>query len=569
MTIEFLAQMAWKTAAIAAGALALAALLRGRPADERAAVLRAAFVLILALPLLALLLPVLPVVAFAAPEASALPSTIAAADLAGALPAASADTALAAAPAQSSVLDDPTPLILLAWLGGFAMVMARLLAGLWTLRRWTVTGEEVECPMWRAAFDSAATSRRLAATRLLASDAPSPLGWGWLRPVILVDRDTIRSPDEAESVLAHELAHVERRDWLVLVLARFAVALFWFNPLLWLLERRMVNEAEEAADARALARVEPARYAQTLLSCAAQNPGMPATAIADTGLARRVRRILDGRMPAGAPNRRALRIAASICVLVAAPIAALKPVAASLEQPPLPPAPPEAPTARATPRAPGAPSAPPAPNAAPAPMAPVVPGAPVAPPADDRDFAALAPVPGVPSVPPAMPAPAAPFAVPGLPALAMAPAASPAPPVRRSRHREGWTDEDQRELERDLAEAGREAREAAEEIRREMPRIAAEARAAARAGLAAGAEGMAAGAAGMEGGARGMEAEADRLRSPEYRASQIAKAARRGEHVTDRELQDLIPKLRAGAEKLRRSAVQLRRDAERMRRGES
>ena len=42
----------------------------------------------------------------------------------------------------------------------------------------------------------------------------------------------------------------------------------------------MVNEAEEAADAKALARVEPARYAQTLLSCAQQYPGVPATAIA-------------------------------------------------------------------------------------------------------------------------------------------------------------------------------------------------------------------------------------------------------------------------------------------------
>jgi beta-lactamase regulating signal transducer with metallopeptidase domain len=565
MTIEFLAQMAWKSAAIAAGALALASLLRGRPADERAAVLRAAFVLILALPVLALLLPALPVVAFAAPDAAALPASSPTADLAAALPAASTEAAMAK-PEQASVLDDPTPLVLLAWFGGFAMVMVRLLAGLWTLRRWTRSGEEVECPRWRAAFDASATSPRLAATRLLASDAPSPLGWGWLRPVILIDRDTIRSPEEAEAVLAHELAHVERRDWLVLVLARVAVALFWFNPLLWLLERRMVNEAEEAADARALARVEPVRYAQTLLSCAQQLPGMPATAIADTGLARRVRRILEGSMPAGAPNRRLLRVAALLCVLVAAPIAALKPVAASLEEPPVPPTPAAAPGA---PVAPAPHSAPATPNAAPAPMAALAPAAPLAPLAGDPDFAPLPPVPAAPFARPAIPAPPAPLAVPGLPALAMAPAAPPTPPARRRSHREPWSEEDQRELERDLAEAGREAREAAEQIRRDMPRIAAEARAAARAGIAAGAEGMAAGAAGMEGGARGMEAEADRLRSPEYRATQIAKAARRGEHVTDRELQDLIPKLREGAEKLRRSAVEMRRNAEKMRRGES
>jgi hypothetical protein len=332
----------------------------------------------------------------------------------------------------------------------------------------------------------------------------------------------------------------------------------------------MVSEAEEAADARALARVEPARYAQTLLSCAQQYPGVPATAIADTGLARRVRRILDGRMPAGAPNRRALRIAAALCVLVAAPIAALKPVQASLDVPPAPAAPPEAPGTPAAPAAPNAPLAPlVAPNGAPAAMAALAPTTPPAPPSGDPMVAPVPPVPGVPAARPAMPAPPAPPAMSGIAALAMAPAAPPTPPARRRAHDEPWSLEDQNELERDVAEAAAEARAAAEEIRRDMPRIAAEARAAARAGIAAGAAGMEGGARGMEGGAGGMEAEADRLRSPGYRAAEIARAARRGEHVTDQQLQDLIPKLRAGAEKLRRGAEEMRRSAEKMRRGES
>jgi hypothetical protein len=63
-----------------------------------------------------------------------------------------------------------------------------------------------------------------------------------------------------------------------------------------------------------------------------------------------------------------------------------------------------------------------------------------------------------------------------------------------------------------------------------------------------------------------MEAEAERLRSPDYRAAEIAKAARRGETVTDRELLELIPKLREGARGLRRGAEEMRREAERMRR---
>jgi bla regulator protein blaR1 len=524
MSIEFLVEMAWKSALISGGALAIAALLRSRSADERAAVLRTAVALILLLPLLAWLLPALPVVTSAAPEALqpfALPP--------------GADAAAWPAGAEPAVRDDPTPLILLAWLGGALMVALRLLAGLWTLRVWTRAANEVDCPLWLEAFARAAAGRRV---RLLVSDVPSPMGWGWLNPVILIDRDTIRHPEEAEAVLAHELAHVARRDWLVLILARIAVALFWFNPLLWLLERNMVNEAEEAADAEALAHVEPARYAQTLLSCAQQFPGVPATAIADTGLARRVKAVLDGRLRGRVSDPRRVRSAMALCVLLAAPVAALKPVAASADAPPAPPAAPAAPAAppaRAAPSAPRVPLLAQAGLALPAPPPVVAPPAPPAPPAA---LAALAPV---------------------------APAAPHPPAAGDHGHDEDCDEDDKAELHREIQEAVAEARVAGT-VRRSASRIAAEAQAAARRGIAAGAAGMAHGADGMERGAHGMEAEADRLRSADYRREQIAKAARRGDTVTDRQLQDLIPRLRKGARELRRSAEKMRRNAAEMRR---
>jgi beta-lactamase regulating signal transducer with metallopeptidase domain len=566
MSIEFLVQMAWKSALIAGGALAIAALLRRRSADERAAVLRTGVALILALPLLVWALPALQVETWAAPAPAPIVTTPAfetgAVPPMAVLPMSSADLAAQPAVAAPSVLDDPTPLILLAWLGGIAMVALRLLAGLWTLRRWTRSGQPVECPAWRAAFEAeAGRSPRLRKVRLLVSDAPSPLGWGWLDPVVLIDRDTIRSPEEAEAVLAHELAHVERRDWLVLVLARIAVALFWFNPLMWLLERRMIDEAEEAADARAVARVEPARYAQTLLTCAQTFPGVPATAIADTGLARRVKAVLEGKLRASTPRR--VRTAMALCVLAAAPVAALKPVAASLDAPPAP----EAPLVPHAPPAPSAfPGIPPAAPAAPA-AAPMAPRTPAAAPAP---FAAASAMPGRPGAAPLAPPAPLPFAIPA-PRAAAAPPAPPAPPTPGARRRSDdriWTDEDQREMEEDLAEAAQEVREATEEVRREMPRIAEQARAAARAGMVAGAAGMAGGADGMERGARGMETEADRLRSRDYRAAEIRRAARRGEHVTDQQLQDLIPHLREGAQALRRSADEMREQARHMRDGE-
>ena len=131
------------------------------------------------------------------------------------------------------------------------MVGGRLLVGLFLLRRWTRDARDVTCPEWLAAFERArgGADDRL---RLMVSDSvPSPLSWGWRRPVILIDPDTLDEPEEADAILAHEMAHVARRDWLALMLTRIAATLFWFNPLVWLLEREIVQQAEEAADCEA------------------------------------------------------------------------------------------------------------------------------------------------------------------------------------------------------------------------------------------------------------------------------------------------------------------------------
>jgi hypothetical protein len=76
------------------------------------------------------------------------------------------------------------------------------------------------------------------------------------------------------------------------------------------------------------------------------------------------------------------------------------------------------------------------------------------------------------------------------------------------------------------------------------------------------------GAEGMERGARQMEEEADRLGSPTYRQQRIAEAARQGRTLTDRQLLDAIPQMRAGARGMRDGAAAMRHEAERMRRGQ-
>jgi hypothetical protein len=70
----------------------------------------------------------------------------------------------------------------------------------------------------------------------------------------------------------------------------------------------------------------------------------------------------------------------------------------------------------------------------------------------------------------------------------------------------------------------------------------------------------------MEQGAREMRAEAERLRNPEYRRHQIARAAAEGRVMTDQQLIDAIAKMRRGADKMEAGAARMRAGAEKMRR---
>jgi hypothetical protein len=221
--------------------------------------------------------------------------------------------------------------------------------------------------------------------RLLVSDeAPSPLSWGWLKPAILIDRDTLERVEDADAILAHEVAHVVRGDWPALMMTRLSVAIFWFNPLAWLLERELVQQAEEAADCSALGQVEPTQYAQTLVSCARAErlQPLPANSMAPraSGLKRRVHAILSGRMSTRSGSFWTLAAMLG-CAGAAAPLAAVElvPAMAELVEAPAAPVAPVAPVAAAARIAAAAPA--PAAPAALAAVAQGAPAAPVAPPA--------------------------------------------------------------------------------------------------------------------------------------------------------------------------------------------
>ena len=178
-------------------------------------------------------------------------------------------------------------------------------------------------------------------TALLTSDElPSPISWGVVRPVILLNTAAANSRDEAEAIITHELAHVAGFDWAKLLISRIAVALFWFNPLVWLLAREAHQLREEAADDAVLAAdIEDTDYAKLLVGvarheCRGLLIGAHGVAPGRNSLARRIKRVLDTATARAPGGWRWASAAGFFAAGMAVPVAALNLVAPGSGQAP-------------------------------------------------------------------------------------------------------------------------------------------------------------------------------------------------------------------------------------------
>jgi D-alanyl-D-alanine endopeptidase (penicillin-binding protein 7) len=95
----------------------------------------------------------------------------------------------------------------------------------------------------------------------------SPVTAGWWRPVVLVPASLVSgmAPDLLEALLAHEMAHVRRFDYLVNLGQNVVETLLFYHPAVWWISHRIRVEREQIADdiaARALG--EPRRLARAL-----------------------------------------------------------------------------------------------------------------------------------------------------------------------------------------------------------------------------------------------------------------------------------------------------------------
>ena len=164
----------------------------------------------------------------------------------------------------------PGILLALLWSAGLAALVLRLVFGLAGAVRLTAEGTPLRDPAWRVLLERflALVSLRRQ-VRLRSHPAVLvPLTWGWRRPVILLpDGADAWTDDERSSALFHELSHIKRADFLVMLLVRTSLALFWWNPLCWIVYRELLKEQEIACDELVLrAGIRPSTYAASLLA---------------------------------------------------------------------------------------------------------------------------------------------------------------------------------------------------------------------------------------------------------------------------------------------------------------
>lgn len=155
------------------------------------------------------------------------------------------------------------------WSMGLIVLLLRLGAGIFGGFRLIRQGKTVRDPRWRALLERILAAIHLRRDVRLRSH-PSilvPLTWGFIKPFVLIpDGYEDWTEEQRSSALIHELGHIKRGDFLVMLIVRLSLAVFWFNPLSWFVFRRLKKEQEEACDELVLRMgIKPSTYAANLL----------------------------------------------------------------------------------------------------------------------------------------------------------------------------------------------------------------------------------------------------------------------------------------------------------------
>lgn len=173
-------------------------------------------------------------------------------------------------PRSPVALSDWLPWLAVAWLGGVLGLSLRLVMGWRVVQRLQRLATPITAGPWREAFDVLLARMKCSRPILLAEsvlvEVPTVIGW-W-SPVILVPASLLSgiSSHEMAAILAHELAHIRRHDYLINLCQTVVETLLFYHPAVWWVSNQIRQEREQACDDEAVASCgDVVTYARALL----------------------------------------------------------------------------------------------------------------------------------------------------------------------------------------------------------------------------------------------------------------------------------------------------------------
>jgi len=171
---------------------------------------------------------------------------------------------------RASAASEPTnwiALLPILWLVGVAILSARLVFAAWAVHRLTHSGSAPLLDAWPHLRQRLGITR--AVTFLTSQRLPGPVQAGFLKPVILLPVSLLTQLPAAqlEAIIAHELAHIRRHDYLVNLFQSVVETLLFYHPAVWWVSRTIRAERELCCDELAAqATGNPRQYAEALLA---------------------------------------------------------------------------------------------------------------------------------------------------------------------------------------------------------------------------------------------------------------------------------------------------------------
>jgi beta-lactamase regulating signal transducer with metallopeptidase domain len=196
------------------------------------------------------------------------------------------------------------PWLVALWFTGVFFLSVRFLGGLALVQRLKRAQTSPAVRVWQERLDSLREQLRVSRGVRLCESAlvEVPTVIGWLRPVILVPASlfTGLSAPQLEALLAHELAHIRRYDYLVNLIQTAVETLLFYHPAVWWVSAQLREEREHCCDDLAVAVCNDVLvYARALAALEQIRSHMPQPAVAANGgsLLKRIQRLVSGPAP--------------------------------------------------------------------------------------------------------------------------------------------------------------------------------------------------------------------------------------------------------------------------------